>query len=144
GRAAQGPRARRARPAAWRVTVARWGGKAADTAGVVRVRGAMAAATIGEGNRGRGWGSGEDCRTLPHGIRTRPVPNAGAAGLPGPHGPQRARSTNAQTVSHAPLSLGRIRDTWPQVLPGGRRRSRVNNFPGTARPPGSRGGGGRG
>ena len=56
-----------------------------------------------------------------------PVTNEIAAGLPGPPCPQRARSTNAQTVSHAPLSLGSIRDA---VL---RLRSGINHFPGTAR-----------
>ena len=40
---------------------------------------------------------------LPNGIRTAPVTNAVAAALPGPNFPKRARSTNANTVSCAPL-----------------------------------------
>ena len=76
-------------------------------------------------------GERQGCSTLLNGIRTPPVTNAVAAGLPGPHFQQRARSTNARTVSDAPLRGESIRQTHPQCLPLVQPQSGIHNFPGT-------------
>src|SRR5262245_64213029 len=98
-------------PAAWRGTVSSWGGKEGDGE-AVRFREALTTSRRGgQGRQGAGEPRGHN--TLPNGLRTRPVTHAVAARLPGPHCPQRAQRTNAETVSDAPLLEEHIRQTVP-------------------------------
>jgi hypothetical protein len=104
-------------PAACRVPAARCGGREDGTRGVCRLRWARALSTrerVGGRPQAR---ERRDGSTLPHGIRTLPVPTDVAAGSRDePH--TRAPSTNASPASHAPLPAGGVsRTRGPRSFP---------------------------
>jgi hypothetical protein len=98
GSATEGPAAPTSIPAACRLTAARGGG-----ARLLLVASGHGRCRHHRGHCPRQWArQRRRCRTLPHGIRSTPVPTGVAPGSRD-HPHQRAHPTRASTASHGPL-----------------------------------------